>query len=225
MSGDTPSSRSGRRNRSGCGKTSTPPASSKIALTPVFTPALYVAGLCARPGPCSWRRAAGPSGSPAARRVCEALLGLAGPCYALLGRDLALDQPGEVGHPGLRLSGHDRRDLRPQFGEVQIALEPGAVSHRGQLVADPQAAHGEFGLQGQAVRPVMLHHGPGPGALDTGDRHVLGDVISEPRRMIDITLDAAGGRVPLGPVPGRGHDVEDRVDGAVGDKVVADSRH
>src|SRR5580692_11530303 len=43
MSRDTPSAASGGRSRSGCGKTRTPPASSKIALISELTPALYAA--------------------------------------------------------------------------------------------------------------------------------------------------------------------------------------
>src|ERR1700733_8782324 len=44
MSGPRPPACSGGRTRSRAGKTSTPPASSKIALTPLLTPALYAAG-------------------------------------------------------------------------------------------------------------------------------------------------------------------------------------
>jgi hypothetical protein len=45
---------------------------------------------------------------------------------------------------------------------------------------------------------------------------VLGDAVTQPGRVVDVSFHAAGGRVQLGPEPGRGDHLEDGIDASIG---------
>jgi hypothetical protein len=72
------------------------------------------------------------------------------------------------------------------------------VAPRGGTFGESRRAAGLLGRDLALDQPGQA----GPGALHPSDRHVLDDVITELGWMIDIALDAPGGWVPLGPVPG-----------------------
>src|SRR5260370_23442249 len=71
----------------------------------------------------------------------------------------------------------------------------------------------------------MLRSGPGARPRDARDGDVLGDAVTRPGRVVDVTLDAAGGRVPGRPQPGGTDDIEDGLHRTVDDKVMGHPWH
>src|SRR5580658_5894687 len=108
MSGANPAARSGGRTRSRAGKNSTPPASSKIALTPWLTPALYAA---ARPAHRTvarrYRRWHNAHRVPWEERADERVSGLFRPGRRAERR--RAEDPGEYAEGHLRRVGEARR--------------------------------------------------------------------------------------------------------------------